>query len=310
MKIHAIIDFMHIYYKYYFQYTSGKLKRLSVNALIDGASINDKDVTLIYHPLKDIEYIRKELEKVGHEVVISVCFDRPSLRKELDAEGSKDYKAGRPNNLTYVDFNNIDIIKSLLDKAGHNTYRIDGYEADDIINYLVKNYANQFDYNIIYTNDKDLLINVNNNVGVMRFKQYKGYTQCDKTNYTEYLEEEYKVFIPYNALGLFLSSAGDSADRIKGIMKFGPKAFGKLITKVSEKYNVDWSKCGDYDELAKVIPLCADFLTPEQFEQLQDSFKLVSSLDIKEDIQQPTGGCNRDRRIAAYGEFEFKSLFD
>ena len=142
----------------------------------------------------------------------------------------------------------------------------------------------------------------------MRFKQYKGYTQVDRNNYEEYLENEFGVFIPYNALGLFLASAGDSADRIKGINKFGKVAFKKLITKVSAKNNIDWSICGNYDELQKVMYMCQEFLTDEQFQQLKDSFLLVANLEIIDDVDAPTNKSTTEKREKAYMPYKMISL--
>lgn len=307
MRIHIIVDFMHIYYKYFFQLREGKIKRLSAPVEWNG-SVIEKDTTLIYYPLRDIEGIRKSMESLGHSTTISVCFDMPSHRKDEGVAGGTEYKSGRKKNLTDDDLGNLQFIEKLLNKAGHNTYRIDGYEADDIVNHLVRNYKNNFDYTIIYTNDKDLLINICDNVGVMRFKQYQGYKQVDRNNYEAYLEPEFKTFIPYNALGLYLASVGDTADRIKGINKFGPKAFAKLITKLASKNSIDWTKCGDYSELAKIIVMCEEHLTKEQFTQLVESFALVANLDILEDVVEPIMQSTKEKRELAYNPYAMISL--
>lgn len=306
MKIHVLIDFMHIYYKYYFQYREGKLKKLTAPMELNGSTI-EKDVTLIYHPLRDIENIRKNLECLGHDVTTSICFDMPSVRKDMNAEGSNEYKSGRKG-LKEEDFININKIKEMLESAGHNTYRVEGYEADDIVNYLVRKYKDTFDYSVIYTNDKDLLINICENVGVMRFKQYKGYTQVDMNNYEQYLESEFGVFIPYNSLGLFLSTAGDSADKIKGIHKFGKVAFKKLITKVSAKNSINWKECGDYDKLADILPLCKEFLTDEQYKEMTNSFTLVANLEILDDLDEPTKKSTKQLREQTYIQYKMLSL--
>lgn len=307
MKINVLVDFMHIYYKYYFQNREHKIKRLSAPINWKGTVI-EKDVTMIYYPLRDIEGIRRNLETAGHDVTMSICFDMPSKRKDEGVAGGEEYKSGRQNRLTEEDFENIGFIKDTLDKAGHNTYRVEGYEADDIVNYLIRKYQNDFDYNVIYTNDKDLLVNIGDKVGAMRFKQYKGYTQVDRNNYERYLEDEFKVFIPYNALGLFLSTSGDSADKIKGISKFGPVAFKKLITKVGVKYEVNWSECGDYDKLAEVVKLCEEFLTPEQAKQMNESFALVANLELIDDLPAPTNKSTQELREAVYMEYKMISL--
>lgn len=162
---------MHIYYKYFFQLRENKIKRLS--STIDG---EERDTSLVYYTIRDIENIRKNLEGLGHDLTMSICFDMKSKRKDQDAE----YKSGRANSLDDGDFGNLIVIEAMLKDAGYNVYKFEGYEADDIVNYLIRQYSNEYEYNIIYTNDKDLLINIKDNVGVMRFKQYKGYTQVEK----------------------------------------------------------------------------------------------------------------------------------
>lgn len=299
MKLHVIVDFMHIYYKYFFQLREGKLKSLS--SVIDGV---EYDTSLVYYSARDIEGIRKSLEKLGHDVTISICFDTKSKRKETD----ENYKSDRPNSLGEADFNNLIVIEDLLKAVGYNTYKVEGYEADDIVNYLIRKYSDKYEYNIIYTNDKDLLVNIKDNVGVMRFKQYKGYTQVDINNYEPYLEQEFKVFIPYNMLGLYLASVGDSADKIKGIHRFGPKAFSKLLTKVMSTSTVDMRTCGDYEELGKVVEDCSKHLTEEQFIQLKNSFELVSNIELDVEIKEPCKTDSYKSRSDAYGIYSFNSL--
>lgn len=109
-------------------------------------------------------------------------------------------------------------------------------------------------------------------------------------------------------LGLYLSSAGDSADKIKGISKFGPKAFSKLLTKVMSTCNVDMATCGDYKQLEKVIKACEQHLTHEQFEQLNNSFKLVSNLDLDVEVKRPDSKSTEELRRITYEKLQFYSL--
>lgn len=307
MKLHVIFDFMHIYYKYFFMKKGGKIKTLKAPIYWNGSMI-EKDTTLIYYPLKDIEEIRREFELQGHEVTMSICFDMPSHRKDAGVVDGDGYKSGRKKSLTDEDHKNIQLIQNLLDEAGYNTYRYNGYEADDIVNYLIRKHANDFDGNIIYTNDKDLLINIKDNVAAMRYKAGQGYAYVTKENYETYLEKEFEVFIPYNSLGLYLSTAGDSSDTIKGITKFGKVAFKKLITKISAKNNIDWSICGDYDELLKIVPMCEEFLKPEQYQELINSFHLVANLELVDEIPAPTKQGNKELRTKAYEKYQMISL--
>ncbi|MCL4417393.1 MAG: hypothetical protein M1365_11965, partial [Actinobacteria bacterium] len=134
-----------------------KIRRLTAPVVINGETV-EKDVSQVYYSIKEIEGFRRNLEKQGYQVVVSVCFDMPSSRKDSDEnatdeqnEAAKQYKANRVKRLKDWDFENIQLAEQLLSDAGHNTYRIDGYEADDIIANLVDMYANNFDFTIIYT---------------------------------------------------------------------------------------------------------------------------------------------------------------
>jgi 5'-3' exonuclease len=307
MRIHVIIDFMHIYYKYFFQLKAGKLKRLSAAVETNGTTVQ-KETTLIYYPLKDIEGIRHQFEQNEHDVTVSVCMDSRSKRKDDDTDGASAYKSGRKKNLSDNDLENLDLIEKALREAGHNVYKEEGYEADDLVSNLVTNYKNDFDCTIIYTNDKDLFVNIDDTVGVMRFKNTVGYTRVLKSNYEYYLENEFGVRIPYNSIGLFLATVGDTADKIKGINKFGVKAFEKLIDKLESENDIDWSVCGDYAELRKVADLCKKYLTETQYEQMNDSFELVRNSELGRKLDKPEHRSTKELRIVAYEKYQMHSL--
>ena len=308
MKVHVVVDFMHIYYKYFYQLKSGRLKRLSAPVNTNGTFI-EFDTSLIYYPLRDIEKMRRAYEDAGYETTVSVCFDMPSVRTDEDVDGASDYKAGRVNPFSDDDFQRLDMLCDMLEIAGYNSYRIPGYEADDIVNHLCTAYKDDFDYTIIYTNDKDLLVNINEKVLAMRFKQTMGYTRVDMNNYEEYLKAEFGANIPYNAIGLFLSTVGDSADNIKGIHKFGKAAFNKLIDKLNAEYDINWAECGDYEKLSKVTELCRKFLTDEQYEQMQAAFALVSNMSVDTaQIHYPSNKSSSAKREEAYGKYNMLSL--
>lgn len=307
MTVHAIIDFMHIYYKYFFQLQNGKLKHLS-SPVDHGGVMVEQDTSLIYYPLRDIEEIRKRLENNGtNDVTISVCFDSPSMRKDTD--NGSDYKAGRTNRLTEKDFFNINTIRDLLKDAGYNTYKLDGYEADDIVNKLVRDTHDTFDCIGIYTNDKDLLVNIDDKVIVMRYKATKGYMLINKENYTEVLSAEFGATIPYNVIGLFLSTVGDSADHIKGINKFGKKAFDKLIANLDSKYDMQWDKCGDYNILSSKLDKVKEFLTEVQYDEMMNAYALVSNSEIESCyVAEPKNKSTAELRQQAYSKFNMMSL--
>lgn len=244
-KIHLIVDFMHVYYKHFFNLIKldSKLKQLSCE--VAGETL---DTTLIYHTIVDIESFRRKFERDCEELTISICFDSKTSRKDEDST----YKE-RENRLSDNNFSEIDKIREILGNVKYNIYKEEGYEADDLVTSLVKNYKDEYDFTIVYTNDKDLLVNVDKNVGVMRFKAFKHmYEPVGAGNYETYLSNEFKCKMRYNSVLLYLSLVGDKTDTVKGIAGFGPKAYDKLISQLEEK-NFDFNTLTEREILENVI---------------------------------------------------------
>lgn len=307
MKIHAVVDYSFLYYKYKFQLDSGKMRRLTQPMEWHGVVI-EKDISQIYYSLREIESFRKEWEAQGHEVVISVCFDMPSKRKQAETEGATKYKSNRGSKLTSEDFENIQFVQKLLDIAGYNTYRIDGFEADDIVSQLLVMYKDSFDYNVIYTPDADLLVNICENVGAKRYKSGKGYSAVTTDNFTEYLSAEMKCNMPYNALMLYKCTVGDKSDCIDGIKKFGPAAFNKLVDWLETK-GINWAICGRYENVEVILKACESYFNEDQMKQAMESFKLVKPEIIPNElIPFPAAQSTYNKRATAYLPYNMKSL--
>lgn len=305
MNVHVIFDFMHIYYKYFFQMQSGRMPKLTSDS--DIVKEVGGRTEMIYYPLKDIERIRKMCEDKNLEVTYSICLDSKSKRKDEDDA----YKSGRQHVFTDVDDKNIEIISKIFEQAGGNVYKVPGYEADDLIADLCNNYRSNFDVTLIVTNDKDVLNNICDNVQAMRFKQKAGYEVVTVQNFSSYLSSEFKADIRYDNLGLFLSTVGDSSDKIKGINKFGPKAFDKMMVWLDENTNIDWSKANNYDYLENVIKNdCSKYLNEEQLSQAIESFNLVRNYKLPLSLAFPSNKCNKNKRSEAYMQLGMKSLIN
>jgi len=182
MKLHVIIDFMHIYYRYMFMMRSGRMKRLSTDVTdYDGNVMErDVDISVMYYAFKEIDRIRKDamLWGAAPESIISVCFDAKSDRKKENGE----YKSTRVNKLTVEDLSLIERMKLVLKNCGYNVYFEEGMEADDLIASLCKIYKSEFDKTLIYTNDADIAANVCEEVDMYKYKQKQGYTRITKDN--------------------------------------------------------------------------------------------------------------------------------
>lgn len=316
MKIHLIFDFQFLYYKYKFPLERGRMKRLYTPVDCGGVMV-EKDVSQIYYAIKEIEEIRRKLEHNGHSLNISVCFDSKSSRKDGDTSASKEYKANRSSKLNDDDFNNIRIVRDLLEEAGYNTYKLDGIEADDLINNLVSKYSNDFDYTIIVTCDLDLAVNIKENVGLYRYKSKGenlpkgGYTSIALQNFNTVVDQELKCHVPYNVIMLFKCTVGDKSDNIAGIKKFGPVAFTKLVSHLETLGEIDWSKCSTKEETEKVLEKLVGYITDEQLTQAKESLELVAPIQISsDDIPFPEKTSNRELREKSYMKLNMQSLID
>lgn len=316
MIVHAIVDYSFLYYKYKFQLDSGKMRRLTTAINWKGTVI-EKDISQIYYSIKEIEGFRRKLEMAGHNVFVSVCFDMPSARKEQAesgevSEAASKYKSNRVKRLNEEDFENIQFVEKLLSLAGYNTYRINGYEADDIISHLVANYKDAFDYTVIYTPDADVLVNICGNVGASRYKAMKGYASIDINNFTEYLSAELKCNMPYNGLMLYKATVGDKSDCIDGIKKFGPAAFNKLVDHLNT-VGIEWENMGNWRYVEQVVNNlgASGYFTPEQYKQAFESLSIVRPMQFEAGvIADPIKHSTRELREAAYMPYKMQSLVD
>ena len=306
MRIHLIIDFMHLYYKYKFTIESGRIRRLTTD--IDNVGISQReevDISYVYYPLKEIEGFRRMYENDGNEVIISVCFDSKSKRTEIDPS----YKSSRVSKLKPDDMNNIEVIKTLLGRAGYNTYWIAGMEADDIIANLINKYSSNFDFNIIYTNDTDILVNVRKGVGVGRYKIRKGYTSVGLRNFSTYCSEEFKCNIPYNGILLYKVLCGDKSDEVKGVQGFGPAAFNRFVDHIGN--NIDWTCMADERYLTMLLHNSRDYLGDSAVEQALGCLELIKHVDIPiGELMIPNRVSSNILRQEAYGPFKMNSLIE
>lgn len=247
-QVHLIIDFSYLYYKYYFQLESGKLKRLIVKnppnpfGLIPPECESEIDITLTYYILLEIERLREQWSNKGvYNIVTSICFDSRSARKNSDTE----YKANRQEIFKENNFSEMNFIRLILSKIGYNVYKIEGAEADDLIGNLVEETYKQFARTVIATPDADLAVNIRpynpdtglGQVDIWRYKTHKhAYTLISYTNFSDTFHSEYKTAAAiYNTIMLYKATVGDKSDNIAGIKGFGPAAFEKMIHTLVDK---------------------------------------------------------------------------
>lgn len=268
MLVHNIVDVSPLYHRFAYR--------------MRNTPGGNTEIPIMYFVLKEIEAMRENIERSGNSVMTSACFDSKSARKTLLMSGvTSEYKAGRKSILTEQDFIDIEMMQQIMKDAGINVFKADGCEADDIIAHLAND--SSYGFRIIYTSDKDMMANIRDNVGMRRYTNGTWYS-IDRNNFESVSECSFKVKVPFNTIGLYLSTVGDSADKIPGIKGFGKKAFDGLVLNMS-KSGYKFFDMYDYNntEDAIVSILKDNLISEDMFRQCVDSFNIVRPVEICED---------------------------
>lgn len=324
---HIIIDFMFLYYKYYYMLKAGRLPSLTANIpdeykdILEGDSV---DVSTIYYPVREIELLRKSIELQEGKAVVSVCFDaKLPQRKSNDT----DYKSNRKKVLSAFDYVLIhSVIRPLLSEAGHNVYYRDCTEADDLVYNLVRQYKDKFNGTIIVTPDTDLMINIcdpamspdgdmKGYVDVWRYKR-NSTLAVGVSNFEAYLRNEYSTYIPYNALLLYKCIVGDKSDNIKGVKGWGVKAYENVLDAIIQgRSEYDraqlFKSMNNPDCVKQALKELMDkgvLITKERYNQADEALDMMTPIifDIDEPIKRPS----RAQRVQAYTKLNMTSLID
>lgn len=320
-----IVDFMYLYYKYIYSYNSGKMKRFYWGGNIshncrehtdEGISNWDVpcskcsyarqnyasqlktsaykvlevcphhvDTTMVYKPISEIINTAK---KMGPDTAVVVCFDSKSMKKDNEEFG--EYKAKRKKTLTDRDYQLIKYTEGLLDCAGVETLKFEGYEADDIIFSVVCQYLNKYSEIKIMTADNDMLQLVCDKVSINLYKAGNKipYTNVSMGNVTGMLSNMYNAEIPYGAYPLYKATVGDSSDNIKGITGFGNSGWGELLAFAHYKHNLideltfDKNSRAYKNKTAEVIKM---LFKGEEQEQALLSLKQAAFIELPIDLK-------------------------
>lgn len=111
------------------------------------------------YPVGGIHFFMSQLLVAYYESNdIILCFDSPNFRSKLQTS----YKSGRSRNAAAI--SEIEALYENLQYCGFPCYKQDGYEADDIIEWVVEQNWKRYTNIIIVGNDKDLCHSLRPNV--------------------------------------------------------------------------------------------------------------------------------------------------
>jgi DNA polymerase-1 len=152
---------------------------------------------------------------------VAVAFDRkePTFRHEV----FKEYKAQREKKPREL-YNQIAIIKDIVDAFGVPVFEVKGYEADDVIGTITAKVKERGIDSLIVTGDLDTLQLVDNTTSVYTLR--KG--MSDTVIYDPRLVKERYGLTPDQLID-FKTLRGDPSDNIPGIRGIGEKTAAELI---------------------------------------------------------------------------------
>lgn len=222
------------------------------------------------------------------------CFDSvKNLRKDID----KNYKGNRVRQGNEY-YDQVNSVYKMLESVGYNVCLREGYESDDLIDYVVKYNKEDYDHIGILTNDKDLTHLVDDNVYWLNCLRTKG--DIHKGNYEDMLG------IPYNTITLYKALVGDSSDNFKGVKGFGKVSYKKLIENELKNYNLAEIRGNEEKVIYNLTTLNA-----EQKKEAFRCLKLAQPLEYKGKLE-----CSENEDIdwgkmkVFLGMFEMKSIIE
>ena len=149
---------------------------------------------------------------------MAVCFDSkaPTFRHKQFA----DYKKNRPPMPDDLSLQ-LPKINQLVDAFRLKCFRLDGYEADDILATLAWKFKDDFDKILIITSDKDMFQVVDDKINVLNSSKKENILN------PEAVKEKFGVY-PEKVTDL-LALIGDSVDNILGVSGIGEKTARVLL---------------------------------------------------------------------------------
>lgn len=220
-------------------------------------------------PVGGIHYLMRQVcvaLSMGNSVVL--CFDSPSNRS-LEFSGYKSGRRRRPEV-----FSQLKLVYEELSSCKVACEKHKGYEADDIIQWVVEQQKDNFYETVIIGNDHDLLHSVQNKV---RFKSIAVDKSCIHVGNFESLAD--KTFTLFNTISAKKCLCGCVSDSIPAFSTVGGMSGSELYDKFLQ-FLEDNEIGRDYSvttnpKLLLIFAKKSGMFCNEDFIQLQKRIKLV-----------------------------------
>lgn len=162
----------------------------------------------------------KKLYNEWNPTKIYIAWDSKLIRDDKSyRRKDESYKQNRDKSTWEKVYEHEQVIKDVCNSLGVFNIYPGVLEADDVINYLVKNITGS---KVVITTDHDMLQLIDDTTVVHNPIRKLTYT---KTNFDEHIKVPLDLYIHYKSL------IGDKSDNIQGISKVGHKTALKILSK-------------------------------------------------------------------------------
>lgn len=236
---------------------------------------------------------------------IGAAFDvkRASLKR---SEIYSEYKAQResaPEDL----ITQIPRIEELLDCFNINRFKVEGYEADDVLGTLAKNLSKEGIEVYVVTGDKDLAQILDENINIALLGKGEGGDKF-KIISTDQDVIDY-LGVPSNLIPDLFGLIGDSSDGIPGVRKIGPK---KAIPMLEKYKNLE----GIYENIDSLTEISGvgKALINNLKEDKEIAFMsrelatICQDLDLNFSLENLTYNLDKNKLLDLFKVLEFKAL--
>jgi DNA polymerase-1 len=233
-----------------------------------------------------------------HPTYAAAAFDTPvPTFRHVEFEAYKAQRGPAPEGL-HEQFGRV---RELLEALGIPSYRVDGYEADDLLGTLARQAREQGVEVVIVTGDTDALQLVAPGITVLTSR--KGFTDTvlyDERGVRERYGVEPAQLVDLKAL------KGDASDNIPGVPGVGEKTASKLV---SEFGSLDGIYAGLDGLPEKQRRLLAEYKEQAYFSRRLS--QIVTDVPVKLEMEKcRLGSFDRARLVELFRELGFRSLVD
>ncbi|WP_294703116.1 DNA polymerase I [uncultured Fusobacterium sp.] len=236
---------------------------------------------------------------------IGAAFDvkRASLKR---SEIYSEYKAQResaPEDL----ITQIPRIEELLDCFNINRFKVEGYEADDILGTLAKNLSEEGIEVYVVTGDKDLAQILDENINIALLGKGEGGDKF-KIISTDQDVIEY-LGVPSNLIPDLFGLIGDSSDGIPGVRKIGPKKAIPMLEKYKSLEGI-YENIDSLTEISGVGKALINNLKEDKEIAFmsRELATICQDLDLNFSLENLTYNLDKNKLLDLFKVLEFKAL--